>query len=101
MKKRGGKYCNAINTEGYQKGQHCCAKAMIKGPDGKGYCRAHYADVALRRIAVLEKFVSAADDYVPLSNVGPTMAGVAQHVTGNTVWTRYLEARAAVGKVKP
>ena len=57
MKKRGGMYCSAINTDGYSKGHHCCAKAMIEGPDGKGYCRAHYADVARQRIAALEAMI--------------------------------------------
>lgn len=41
MKKRGGRYCNGINMTGYAKGHHCCARAVVEGPDGKGYCRNH------------------------------------------------------------
>jgi len=51
MKKRGGRYCNAINTSGYARGHHCCARAKFEGPDGKGYCAAHIAPI-LQAIAL-------------------------------------------------
>lgn len=37
MKKRKGKYCNGTTT----KNRLCCARAVIGGVDGKGYCHNH------------------------------------------------------------
>jgi hypothetical protein len=108
MKKRLDLYCNAVNTDGYQKGHACCAVAKVEGPDGLGYCRAHYTDVARARIAVLEEFVRQAADIprliIPPGEVSaPTeIALLAFARAAVDQIDRIIDgARAAVGKVEP